>query len=354
MASFCVRAWSCLKDCTKLSPKAAMEPAGTILLTRSQVAKLLTLKECISAVEQAFRLYGSGKASPPGILGVHTEGGGFHLKTSLLDLGRRYFAVKANANFFNNSKLHGLPNIQGLIVLCDGVHGYPLAVMDSIEITIQRTGAATAVAAKYLARQDATVITICGCGNQGRVQLAAIREVLPIESGFAFDVERERAREFSVEMSRTLGIELVVVETPAEGIRRSDVVVTCTPAQRWFVDRNDVRPGTFVAGVGADNEHKQELDPKLMAGNKVVVDVLEQCATIGELHHAIKAGVARRSDVHAELGEIVAGRKRGRTSAEEITIFDSTGTALQDVAAAAIVYEGAVASGAGTRLNFFA
>jgi alanine dehydrogenase len=331
----------------------AMKPAGTILLTRSQVSKLLNLKECIGAVEQAFRLYGSGKASPPGILGVHTEGGGFHLKTSLLDLGRRYFALKANANFFNNSKLHGLPNIQGLIVLSDGVNGYPLAVMDSIEITIQRTGAATAVAAKYLARPDSQVVTICGCGNQGRAQLAAIREVLPIKSGFAFDVERDRAVEFCREMSRTLGMELAVVENPSEGIRRSDVAVTCTPSRRWFVDHNDVRPGTFVAGVGADNEHKQELDPKLFAGNKLVVDVLEQCATIGDLHHAIEAGIVTRNDVHAELGEIVAGRKPGRTSAEEITIFDSTGTALQDVAAATIVYERAMASGAGTPLNFF-
>lgn len=331
-----------------------MIPSATILLARSQVAKLLTLKECISAVEQAFRMYGSGKASPPGILGVHTEGGGFHIKTSLLDLGRRYFALKANANFFNNSKLHDLPNIQGLIILCDGVTGYPLAVMDSIEITIQRTGAATAVAAKYLARPDSSVITICGCGNQGRVQLAALKAVLSIESGFAFDVELDRAREFSAEMSRTLGIKVVPVETPAEGIRQSDVVITCTPAQRWFVDHNDVRAGTFVAGVGADNEHKQELDPELFVGNRVVVDVLEQCAAIGDLHHAIEAGVVTRKSVYAELGEVIAGRKPGRSSADEITVFDSTGTALQDVAAAAIVYERAIAAGNGTSLDFFA
>jgi alanine dehydrogenase len=330
-----------------------MKPSGTILLTRNQVAKLLTLEECISVVEQAFRLYGSGKASPPGILGVHTDGGGFHIKTSLLDLERRYFALKANANFFNNAKLHGLPNIQGLIVLCDGVNGYPLAVMDAIEITIQRTGAATAVAAQYLARRDSSTVTICGCGNQGRVQLSAISKILPIKSGFAFDVDRDRARQFSADMADKLGIKIAVVEDPEEGIRRSDAVVTCTPAQRWFVKRDDVRPGTFVAAVGADNEHKQELDPKLMAGNKVVVDLLEQCATIGDLHHAIAAGIATRADVHAELAEIVAGRKPGRTSDHEITIFDSTGTALQDVAAAALVYEKASASKVGTALNFF-
>jgi alanine dehydrogenase len=149
-------------------------------------------------------------------------------------------------------------------------------------------------------------------------------------------------------------VEIAMVREIGEGLRHSDVCVTCTPSQRWIVDYKDVRPGTFIAGVGADNEHKQELHPKLMAGNKVVVDVLEQCATIGDLHHAIAANVATRADVHAELGEIVAGRKPGRTSPEEITIFDSTGTALQDVAAAVIVYERAVNSGASTTLDFFA
>jgi len=120
------------------------------------------------------------------------------------------------------------------------------------------------------------------------------------------------------------------------------------------VDYKDVRPGTFIAGVGADNEHKQELHPKLMATNKVVVDLLDQCASIGDLHHAIAVGVANRESVYAELGEIVAGRKPGRTSEDEITVFDSTGTALQDVAAAAIVYERARTAGAGQLIDFAA
>ena len=115
--------------------------------------------------------------------------------------------------------------------------------------------------------------------------------------------------------------------------------------------REHVRAGTFVAAVGADNPFKQELDPGLMSASKVVVDVLEQCASIGDLHHAILAGVMNKSDVHAELGAIVAGRTPGRTSDEEITIFDSTGTALQDVAAAAIVYQRALGAGVGHRLD---
>src|SRR3981081_3287752 len=146
-----------------------MKPDGTLLLTRHDVAALLTIEVYIAAVEHAFKLYGEGKTLPPGILGVHAQDGGFHIKAGLLELDRSYFAAKVNANFPENVKQFGLPMIQGVIVLCDGENGYPLAVMDSIEITIQRTGAATAVAAKYLAGSDSKTVTICGCGNQGRV-----------------------------------------------------------------------------------------------------------------------------------------------------------------------------------------
>jgi alanine dehydrogenase len=135
-------------------------------------------------------------------------------------------------------------------------------------------------------------------------------------------------------------------------VRKSDVCVTCTPAKKYFLDNDCIAPGTFVAAVGADNEEKQELDPQLLASNKVVADVLEQCAEIGDLHHAIAKGLMAPGDVHAELGEVVAGRKAGRTCEEEITIFDSTGTALQDVAVAAMVYQCAMESGHGARFHF--
>jgi ornithine cyclodeaminase/alanine dehydrogenase-like protein (mu-crystallin family) len=153
-------------------------------------------------------------------------------------------------------------------------------------------------------------------------------------------------------MSNALGVDVLVTTEIGTAVRTSDVCITCTPSQRWIVDYRDVHPGTFVAGVGADNEYKQELHPQLMVGNKVVVDILEQCATIGDLHHAIEAGVVTREDVHAELGTIVAGVKSGRTSDDEITVFDSTGTALQDLTAAALVYEKAVAGGVGQRVEF--
>jgi ornithine cyclodeaminase/alanine dehydrogenase-like protein (mu-crystallin family) len=245
-----------------------------------------------------------------------------------------------------------MPNIQGVLVLCDASNGFPLAVMDSIEITILRTGAATAVAAKYLARPDSRVAIICGCGNQGRVQLRGICRVLPVRHVYAFDLNDDHAHRFARELSRELAIDIEPVSDPSGAVRKSDVCVACTPARKFYLQETDVAPGTFVAGVGADNHDKQELDPRLLASSKVVADIREQCAEIGDLHHAITEGLMSQNDVYAELGEIVAGLKPGRTSNDEITIFDSTGTALQDVAAAAVVYERAVKHGMGSRFSF--
>jgi alanine dehydrogenase len=326
--------------------------AGSLLLDRREIAGLLTLETCIAAVERAFLLYGQGATSPPGILGIHASDGGFHIKAGLLKTNKSYFAAKLNANFVENTRRFGLPLIQGLILLCDGENGYPLAVMDSTEITIKRTGAATAIAAKYLARPDSKVATICGCGNQGRVQLRAIKTVLPIEQSFAFDADRTHAMTFAAELSSELQIRIQPTDDLPSALKRSDVCVTCTPAKRYLIQSQDVPAGMFIAGVGADNPEKQELDPALMASSKVVADVLEQCATIGDLHHALEKGLLQKTQVHAELGEIVAGKKPGRTSREEITIFDSTGMALQDVAAAIEVYEKALQTGTGVRKNF--
>src|SRR4051812_14257320 len=177
-----------------------MKPEGTLLLKRGDVAALLGIDECITAVERVFRLQGEGKTQPPGVLGIRARDGGFHIKAGLLELDRLYFAAKTNANFPQNVKRFGLPLIQGVIVLCDGENGYPLALMDSIEITIQRTGAATAVAAKYLARSDSKTATICGCGNQGRISLMALARVFPLEKVFAFDSDDAQARRFASEL----------------------------------------------------------------------------------------------------------------------------------------------------------
>jgi alanine dehydrogenase len=329
-----------------------MNPQGTVILKRSDVASLLSLTECIEAVEEAFRLNEVGKSLPPGVLQTLTEDGGFHIKAAgLKHAGKTYYAAKVNGNFPLNMNKVGLPTIQGIIALCDGENGYPLALMDSIEITTLRTGAATAVAARYLARPDSKVATICGCGVQGRIQLKSLAQVLQLEKVYAYDQDESQSRRLASEMSVELQMEVIPVNDLSSAVNVSDVCVTSTSSRRPFLMREHVRPGSFVAAVGADNPIKQELDPNLMVSNKVVVDLLEQCATIGDLHHAIKVGVMKKSDTYAELGELVAGRKPGRTSTEEIIIFDSTGTALQDVAAASIVYEKALSARMGIRLN---
>lgn len=328
-----------------------MRSEGTLLLTRGDVKELLGIEECIAAVEHAFRSYGEGKTRPPEILGIHAEDGGFHIKAGIMDLGRSYFVAKSNANFPNN-RLAGLPTIQGIIVVCDAGNGELLALMDSIEITIIRTGAATAVAAKYLARENAKTVLICGCGSQGRISLEAVMKVRKLEKVFAYDIDAEKASRFAESLSGTIGVEITAVPDIGKAARSSDICVTCTTAREYFLLREHVGPGTFIAAVGADSEGKQELDPALFADSKLVTDISEQCASIGELHHALEAGRLLRSDVHAELGEIVAGRRSGRTSEDEIIVFDSTGMALQDVAAAAIVYERATDLARGTRINF--
>jgi len=267
-------------------------------------------------------------------LGVLAETGGFHIKAAGLVGEQSYFAAKTNANFPDNPRRFGLPTIQGTVVLADATTGAPLALMDSGSVTALRTGAATAVAAKFLARRDARSVTIVGCGVQGELQLAALAAVLPLRHARVLDTDPVRAASLAARAEATLGIRVEVASDLRAALRESDVCVTCTPSRRAFVSRDDIIPGTFVAAVGADNRGKQELEPALVASSTLVVDVLKQCAEIGELQHVLAAGLMTREQVHAELAAVVVGRRPGRTRDDEITIFDSSGTALQDVAAA--------------------
>ena len=322
-----------------------------LILTRTDVLDLLSLPECIDAVERAFRLHAEGRTLGPGVLGMPAAGGGFHIKAAGLVGERSYFAAKTNANFSENPRRGGLPTIQGTIVLADAANGTPLAVIESGSVTALRTGAATAVAAKFLARPDARTATIVGCGVQGETQLAAITAVLPLQRVMLFDIDHTRAESLAARAAGKNGVRLEAIKDLQAALRGSDVCVTCTTSRRAFIQRDDVVPGTFIAAVGADNPEKQELAPALLASATLVVDVLQQCAEIGELHHALAANILRREQVHAELAEVVAGRRPGRTREDEITIFDSSGTALQDVAAAVVVYEKARATGRGTAVN---
>jgi ornithine cyclodeaminase/alanine dehydrogenase-like protein (mu-crystallin family) len=324
--------------------------APTLILARVDVAALMDAGEWLEAVENGFAAAASGKASSPPPMAVDGRGGTFHAKGARIDLERRYVALKLNGNFPDNPGLRGLPTIQGALLLCDGETGSLLAIMDSIEVTLQRTAAATALAARFLARPDSRQILICGCGEQANAQLAALKAVLPLRSALAWDRDHDRSRAFAEEQSDD-GFFVEPATDLAEASRASDVIVTCTTARSPFLEERFVRPGTFVAAVGADSHEKSEVQPALMRRALVVADILDQCATMGDLHHAIAAGVMDRGDVHAELSELVGGSKKGRCDDEQITLFDSTGTALQDVAAAALIYRRAIQAGAAKSIH---
>lgn len=321
-----------------------MEAESALLLNRSDVQQLLSLTECIDAVEKAFRWQGEGKIPGPGVLGVRTQRGGLHVKTACLSGAKSYIVAKLNSNFPQNHTRFGLPTIQGLILLYDAENGRLLAVLDSIEITLQRTAAATAVAAKYLARKNSSVATICGCGLQGGAQLRALSLVVALTKVYAFDIDPNASLRFAAELSREIEIDVEPVRSLTRAIQNSDAVVTCTPATEVLVHKVDVDTGTFIAAVGADDSHKQEIEPALISSAKVVADSLEQVCAIGDTHHAIDTGSMRKEDIYADLSEIVTGRKPGRTTDDEITIFDSTGVAIEDAAAATLVYEKACAA----------
>jgi alanine dehydrogenase len=325
--------------------------SDTLLLKRNEIVRLLTIEECIDAVEHAFKMRALGIAAAPGILGVHAADGGFHIKAGILNLGREYFVAKTNANFPENRKRHGLPTIQGVIMVSDATNGKTLALMDSTEVTIIRTGAATAVAAKYLSRENSTTATIFGCGNQGKISLKALLKVRALKTIYVHDIDESLAHHFAKTLSEELQISIDVPKDIRKALAQTDICVTCTPANSYFINKRDIALGTFIAAVGSDSEHKQELDPLLLSTQKVVVDSLEQCAKIGELHHALALGIMKKERVYAELGEVIAMQKAGRENKDEVIIYDSTGTALQDVAAAAIVYERAIRMRIGSRIN---
>jgi len=310
-----------------------------LVLNAGEVMRLLDMQSCIREVENAFRARGEGRRSTSAVVGLELEGGGLHAKLGALDLARRYAAAKINANFPDNPAQRGLPTVQGVVVLFDASSGVPLACMDSGPITAIRTAAATAVAARYLALPKASSVTFIGCGVQARAHISALAHVRPIRRVVAFDSNPGAAEKFAEDIKASRDYEVRVSASAGDAARASDIVVTSTPSRRAFLDVGDVKPGTFIAAVGADNEHKQEISPALLRTAAVVVDDLAQCSRIGDLHHALESGVMLESDVRASLDQIVAGRVRGRLDDDEITVFDSTGVAIEDVAAAALAYE---------------
>lgn len=328
--------------------------APVLLLSGSDLDSALDPETCIAGVEEAFRDRGRAVSQPAGVLGVYLADGGVHIKAAALAPDHGVFAAKMNANFPGNPRLRGLPTIQGLVMLIDAANGTPLAVLESGVLTRLRTAAATAVAARYLARPDAAVATIVGCGVQAESQLEFVHHVRPLTRAMACDLRAEVALAFAERTSRRLGIVVEAVDSIHAACRASDIIITCTPSREPLLGPGDISAGAFVAAVGADSPEKQELDSAIFAGGAaaLVTDVTTQCAEFGELRHVLAARVMDIAEVRGELGEIVAGARAGRHDAHERIVFDSTGTPIQDAAAAAAAYERSRTLGLGAWFTF--
>ena len=322
-------------------------PPKVRIITRADMVEVMSPADYRRAVRVAFQALAAGQASSPQPMHIPVERGGFHAKGGSLTLERHYAAVKLNGNFPANPAELGLPTIQGAIILADGRDGVLLAILDSIEVTLQRTAAASAIAAQYLAAPTSHSLLICGAGEQGRAHAVALAEVLPLRRCLVWDRDPAAAERLARALGPKTAMEVSVAADLAHASVSADVIACCTTARQPYLDVEMVKPGAFIAAVGADSHEKSEVAPRLMAAAAVVADVVQQCRVMGDLNHAIAAGAMTEADVRAELGAVLTGAERGRRSPDEILIFDSTGTGLQDVAAAAAIYERCTETGRG-------
>jgi ornithine cyclodeaminase/alanine dehydrogenase-like protein (mu-crystallin family) len=335
-----------------MTPQAS-PPA--LLLSSADIRSLMKPADWFRAVEAGFLASKQGRTLSPAPMHIPVPGGGFHAKGAYLAAAgasnRGYVALKLNGNLPGNPGRTGLPTIQGAVLLCDAGTGSVLAILDSIEVTLMRTAAASAVAASRLAKKSSRTMLVCGCGQQAMPHIAALMDVLPVRTVFVSDIDAGKAEAFARSARSELGMPVEAVSCFADVSARCDVIVTCTTSTVAFLGAEHLSPGAFVAAVGADSSGKSEIAPDLMEQAKVVVDVLDQCLAMGDLRLALASSALSSSDVHADLGDIVSGARPGRENDDEIIVFDSTGTAIEDVASSAMIYELACEYGAGLRVS---
>ena len=252
---------------------------------------------------------------------------------------------------FNDNPVQGLPLIHALVVVVDATTGRPAAVMDGTYLTALRTGAASGAATDLLAREETHVVAVFGAGAQGHTQLEAVCAGRPIQEVWIHDVAPGRAAAYAAEMSQQLSLTVRAAETPAEAVRQADVICTATTSTRPVFTDADVRAGTHVNAIGAYTPQMQEIPAETVVRAKVVIDHRKaSLAEAGDLLSPLRQGLMTEDHIYAELGEIAAGLKPGRTSPEEVTLFKSVGVAVQDVAAASAVLEAARRLGLGTEV----
>jgi len=316
-----------------------------LLLTEKDIHQLLSIDEVMEAVESAFKEKGLSRVQlpPKPYLFYSKYNGDLRVMPSYLE-EFDISAVKIVNVHPNNPVKYKLPSVMAMVILVDPKNGEPLAIMGGTWITAMRTGAAGGVAAKYLARAGSRVIGMVGAGVQARTQLIALKEVLKkIEEVRVTDIIKASREKYAEEMSEKLGLNVRAVNNVKETVRGADVAVTVTPTQVPIVKSEWIGPGTHINAIGADAPGKEELDPELLKRAKIVIDDWEQASHSGEINVPLAEGIIIKENIWGEIGEIVAGLKPGRTSPDEITVFDSTGLAIQDAVTANLAYKKALA-----------
>lgn len=323
------------------------------VLNEQEVRSLIDGSDALEAVRDAFARMGRGETTVPPvmIIWVPENGGEVHVKAAHIHHAP-YYAVKFASIFERNSDL-GLPQVSGQVYVYDAVTGFLAGMLlDNGFLTDLRTGAAGALAADLLARRDVDQVAIIGAGIQGRYQLEGFLRVRRPRRVRICDRNRAAAEAYAAEMSAKTALPVAVAESVEEALKGSGAVVCTTPSTTPHLMAEWVEPGTHVTAMGSDNPQKQELDVKLLAkADKLVVDSRDMCAINGELHHALDAGLLSVADVYAELGEIAAGLKQGRTCDDEITVADLTGLGIQDTAVAGRVMKRALEKGVGRQVD---
>ncbi|MFB6266351.1 MAG: ornithine cyclodeaminase family protein [Halodesulfurarchaeum sp.] len=322
----------------------------TLLLTSEQVDREMPMGELIGAVEEAFGAYERGNAQmpPKSYIDLPQYNGDFRSMPAYLETdGWDAAAIKWVNVHPDNPDDHDLPTVMGTVIYSDPETAFPLAIMDGTVLTKKRTGAAAAVATDHLAVENARSMGIIGVGTQAYTQLEAVASVRDIERVVANDVKADKVEAFAEHFADRFEVESGSIAEAAS----CDVLSTVTPVEDPIVDQEDVGERTHINAMGADAAGKHELSDALLRDAKIVIDDYEQCTHSGEINVPWSAGALTDDDIYGELGEIVVGRKDGRTPEDGVTVFDSTGLAIQDVAAAHVVFEHANEHDIGTSFD---
>ncbi len=323
-----------------------------LLLNQNDVIKVLDMAQCMKAVEKAFAELASGTAILPLRINLFTpEGLALYMPAYLKEMGA--LACKVVTSYVNNPAKHNLPTILGKVLLQDPETGDVLCIMDGGYLTAVRTGAASGVATRYLARKDRRQkVGIFGAGAQGRTQLWAMTIARDIARAYIYDVSDEAVSRFIADMAPRLRLDIVRAVSPEEILKETDIICTATSSPTPLFDGRKVREGTHINAVGSHTPKARELDTAIIKRSKIIADSYDACLKeAGDIIVPIREGVIDKSHLRAELGEVIIGKKPARTDAREITLFKSNGLAIQDVAAARLVYEKAMHAGIGTSIE---